>query len=145
VRGVMAFSNMSARYCWSEAAPEVNLGQLDAVAAHPLLPRREHARVVLVGGQHLVARLEVEAELAICSDSLALRVMANSSGSQPNSRASSRRHALDVRLQDLPHVVDGRLVRDVEVRLNASCTTRGLGHTPPLFRLMMVRSRVKAP
>src|SRR6266545_5794185 len=29
-------------------------------------------------------------------------------------------------------------------RLNASCTTRGLGEQPPLFKLMIVRSSVKA-
>ena len=54
---------------------------------------------------------------AICSASLALRVIASSSGSQPNSAARRRRTRLDVRLEDLPHVVHGRLVRDVEVPL----------------------------
>jgi hypothetical protein len=43
--------------------------------------------------------------------------MASSSGSQPNSAARRRRTLLDVRLEDLPHVVHGRLVRDVEVAL----------------------------
>ena len=54
---------------------------------------------------------------AICSDSLALRVMASSSASHPNSRREPAPHVLDVRLEDLPHVVHGRLVGDVEVAL----------------------------
>ncbi len=54
---------------------------------------------------------------AICSPSLALRVMASSSVSQPTSAASLRRTCLDVRLERVPHVVDRRLVGDVEVAL----------------------------
>ena len=65
---------------------------------------------------------------AICSASLALRVMASSSVSQPNSRGQPRAHRLDVRLEHLPHVV--RPAPGSRCRGSASyasCTTRGLG------------------
>ena len=61
--------------------------------------------------------LEIEAELrdlqrlaGVAGDGELLRVAAELRGQPPA-------HALDVRLEHLPHVVHGRLVRDVEVAL----------------------------
>ena len=89
----------------------------DPVAAHALLPRVEHPPVILVGRQDLVARLQVDPQLrdlqrlaGIPRDGQLLRVAAEFSGQAPSDR-------LEIRLEHLPHVVDGRLVRDVEVPL----------------------------
>ena len=85
---------------------------------HALLPRIEHARVVLVGGHDLVAGLQVDPELrdlqrlaGIARDGKLLGVAAELGG-------QLRAHRLDVRLEHLPHVVHRRLVRDVEVPLH---------------------------
>ncbi len=90
----------------------------DAVAAHALLPGVEHPPVVLVGRQDLVARLQVDAELRdlqglarIPRDGQFLGVAAELGGQAPADR-------LEVRLEHLPHVVDGGLVRDVEIPLH---------------------------
>ena len=82
------------------------------------MPGVEHAAVVLVRRDDLVAGLRSMPSCAICSASLALRVIAISSGSQPNAAARRRRTLSMLRLEHLPHVVDGRLVRDVEVALH---------------------------
>ena len=94
-----------------------DLRQLDPVAAHALLPRVEHPPVVLVGRHDFVAGLERDAELRdlerlarVARDGELLGI-ASELGRQPPA------HALDVGLEDLPHVVHGRLVRDVEVAL----------------------------
>ena len=42
---------------------ELDARDLDLVAPHALVPRRQHARVVLLGRQHFVARLHVDAVL----------------------------------------------------------------------------------
>ena len=63
----------------------------DAVAARALVPRVEHARVVLVRRTTSSPGFRSRPSCAISFASHALRVMAISSGSQPNSRASRRR------------------------------------------------------
>jgi hypothetical protein len=89
----------------------------DAVAARALVPRVQHAAVVLVGRDDLVTRLQVDPELGdlerftrVARDRKLLGV-ASECGRQPAP------HRLDVGLEDLPHVVHGRLVRQVEVPL----------------------------
>ncbi len=42
---------------------ELDLGDGDLVAAHALLPRVQHAAVVLVGCDDVIARLQIDAEL----------------------------------------------------------------------------------
>ena len=82
---------------------------------------------------------------AFSSDSLALRVIAISSGSQPARVRQLPAHGLDAALQHVPHGVVRAHVAVVEiVACIASCTVRGDGQTSPLFRLIMVRSTVKA-
>jgi hypothetical protein len=92
--------------------------QDDAVAALALAPGGEHARVVVRGGEDLVARLQVEPELhglerlaGVARDRHLLGVAAELAGE----RAA---HRLDLRLEQLPHRVDGRFVRQVEVALH---------------------------
>jgi hypothetical protein len=54
--------------------------------------------------------------ITFSSDSLALRVMAISSVSQPNvAGGQAAAHAFHLRLQHLPHVIDGRLIRVIEI------------------------------
>jgi hypothetical protein len=62
----------------------------DLVAPRALVPGGEHAAVILLGGEHLVARLEVEAVLGNLQRLAGIAVMAISSGSAPNSCAGRR-------------------------------------------------------
>ena len=86
--------------------------------AHALIPGVEHAPVVLVRRDDFVAGLQVEAELrdlqrlaGVARDGELLRVAAEFG-------RELAAHRLDVRLEHVPHVVDRRLVRDVEIALN---------------------------
>ena len=54
---------------------------------------------------------------AVCSDSLALRVIAISSLSQPAFGSDPATHGLDAGLQRLDHVAEGRFVRKIEIAL----------------------------
>ena len=96
---------------------ERDLGELDSIPADALLPGIEHPAVVLVGRQHFVSGPEIEAELSdlqrfarVSRDRQLLRVASKLPSQAPAD-------CFDVGLQDLPHVVHGRLVRDVEVAL----------------------------
>jgi hypothetical protein len=95
---------------------EIDLLDHDLLAPRALIPRRQHAAVVLLGGQHLVAGLEVEAVLRdlqrlarIAGDRHLFRIAAELGGEAPP-------HHLDVPL-DQAAVVDRRLVRVIEVAL----------------------------
>ena len=70
--------------------------------------------------------------------------MASSSESQPNSAASFRRTVSMFGSRICHMWYTGAWFEMSRYRLNASCTTRGLGQQPPLFRLMIVRSSVNA-
>ncbi len=90
----------------------------DPFAALALLEGREHARVILRGGEHLVAALQVVAELAdlkalrgVAGEGQLLRINAPLAG-------EALAHGLALRLEHAPHRVDGRLVRVVEVPLH---------------------------
>ena len=85
---------------------ELDLLQHDAVAAFALLPGGDHARVILIGGEHFVARLQAPCRVERSpAPSLALRVMAISSGSQPNDSRQPAPHRFDARIENVPHVV----------------------------------------
>ena len=76
--------------------------------------------------------------------SLALRVIAISSTSQPNSRASSRR-TLSTRGSSTRHMCStGSSLVKRRSRIIASSTWLGVGLTPPLLRLIIVRSASNA-
>ncbi len=74
----------------------------------------------------------------------ALRVIAISSVSQPNSRASSSR-AVSTRGSSTCHMCcTGSSFEKRRSRTMASSTCDGVGDTPPLFRLVSVRSTSNA-
>ncbi len=94
---------------------ERNLGQHDAIAPHALIPAGEHPPVVLVRDQHFVAALEVEPEDqrlerlgGVAGDRHLLGIAAEVAGQVAP-------HALDPRLQDLPHVSDRELIAEPQV------------------------------
>ncbi len=71
-------------------------------------------------------------------------MIAISSGSQPNSRASSRR-TLSMRGSSSRHMCwTGSSFEKRRSRIICSSTCVGAGLTPPLFRLISVRSRSNA-
>ena len=94
-----------------------NLRDLDSIASRALVPGREHAAVILVGGHHLVAGLEVDAELRglqrftrVARDRKLFGV-ASRLGGEPAA------HRLDARLEHLRHEGEGGLVGQVEISL----------------------------
>src|SRR5262245_58073590 len=96
---------------------ERELRERDLVAPNALLPRVEHAPVILVRRQHFVAGVEVEAELrdlqrlaGVARNRELLRIAARLGRELPPYR-------LDVWFEEVPHVVDWRLVGDVQVPL----------------------------
>jgi hypothetical protein len=89
---------------------ERDLPDDDAFAARALIPRGQHAAVVLVRRQHLVAGLHLDAELAdlerfrrVARDRHLLGIAAERARELPA-------HALDLRLEHLPHRVHRRFV-----------------------------------
>ena len=96
---------------------ERDLLQHDPVAARALLPGVEHAAVVLVGRDDLVAGLQVDSELRDLQRFAGVARDRELLGVAAERRRQAPPHRLDVRLEDLPHVVHGRLVREVEIAL----------------------------
>src|SRR2546425_1968188 len=96
---------------------ERDLRQLDLVAAYALLPCVDHAAVVLVRRQYLVARVQIDAEL--CDLKAFARVTRDGEllGVAAGLGREVAPHGFDVRLEQVPHVVNGRLVRHVEIPL----------------------------
>ena len=83
-------------------------------------------------------------KIRFSSDSEALRVMAISSGSQPNSTASSRRQD-SIRGSSTVHIwYTGISLENRTSRIIWSRTWAGAGLQPPLFRLISVRSTSNA-
>jgi hypothetical protein len=89
---------------------ERDLGEDNAIAEDALFPRVQHAAVVLVRGQHFVARGEVDPELRDLQR--LARVPRDGKLFDFASRLTgqSATHRFDVRLEHLPHVIHGRLV-----------------------------------
>ena len=118
VAGVIAASSRSARIVQRRRRHrERDLLERDAVAAGALIPGVEHAPVVLVGGDDLVAGLEVDSELRDLQRFAGVAGDGELVGLAAELRRQAAPHRLDVGLEDLPHVVHGRLVREVEVAL----------------------------
>jgi hypothetical protein len=90
----------------------------DAIAADALLPGVEHAPVVLVRRDDLVARREVEPELRDLQRLAGVACDGELLGVAAELAREPLTHRLDVRLEHLPHVIRRRLVRDVEVALH---------------------------
>ena len=63
VCGVMARSNRLIEIVGGRRHRESEARDLDAVPPHPLIPRGEHPRIVLLGRDDLVAGLQVDAVL----------------------------------------------------------------------------------
>ena len=79
--------------------------QHDPVASLALLPGRDHARIILIRGDHFVAALQVQAQLhdlerlaGVARDGDFFRIAAERSR-QPSP------HRLDARIENVPHVV----------------------------------------
>ena len=118
VRGVTAASKRARQIVEARRRHrERDLLQHDPVALLALLPGVEHAAVVLVGGEHLVAGREVEAELRDLQRLAGVARDRELLGVAAGARGEPAPHRLAVRLEHLPHVVRRRLVRDVEVAL----------------------------
>jgi hypothetical protein len=105
VRGVIARRNRSTR-----SAGEGDGAYDDAFPPLALAQRGQRARIVLIGGEHLVARPQVEPEqhglqrfARVAGDRDLLRAYAQERGHAPA-------HGLDLRLEHRPHGVGGRLV-----------------------------------
>ena len=95
---------------------ERNLRQRDVLASHPLIPRRQHPGVVLIGRQYLVPRLKVEAVLhdlqpfaRIPGEGEFLGVASDLVGKPPP-------HRLEI-ASELPAIIERQLVREVEITL----------------------------
>src|SRR5262249_53797998 len=80
-----------------------------------LSPRGEHSRIILVGRQNLVARFQIHSELAdfqgltgVARDGDLFHVAA-----ERERKAAA--HTFDLRVEDAPHRVDGRVVRKFQV------------------------------
>jgi hypothetical protein len=105
---------------------EIDAGDLDAFAARPLIPGREHAAVVLLGGQHLVAGLEVDAVLrdlegfARIPRERELLLVAAELGREPPARRL-------LVLFELAAMVHRRLVAEIEVALQRVVNDGGAG------------------
>src|SRR2546423_400878 len=84
-----------------------------AVAAGALFPRIEHASVVLIGGDDFVAGLQIDTELRDLQRFACVSRDRHLFGIAPEFRGEAPSHGLDVRFEDLPHVIDRRLVGDV--------------------------------
>jgi hypothetical protein len=96
---------------------EGHLLQLDAITPHALLPGIEHAPVILVRGHDFVAGFQRDAELRNLERLARVPGDGHLFGIAPELRREPAPHGLDVRLQDLPHVIHGRLVGQIEVAL----------------------------
>ena len=117
VRGVMAFSIRSNRSCLRRRHGELHARERNLVAPDALVPRRQHAGVVLLGRDDLVARLEVDAVLKnlqrlarVARNRELLGVAAELGGEPPANR-------FEVPV-DQPGIVDRRHVLHVEVALD---------------------------
>ena len=143
VRGVMAFCEHVVKKVLRRRHGKLEAGHDDALAPHPLVPRRQHAGIVLLGRDDLVAGLEVDPVL----DDLEGFAGAAGQGHLLGVGAELHGHppadGLDV-LGDLGLIVDGQHVDDVHVAPDGLQATRGVGQVKPLFRLMSVRSSLKA-
>ncbi len=82
----------------------------DPVATLALAPRREHARVVLVRREHLVAGREPDPELADLERLARVPRDRDLLGVATEGRREPLADALDLRLEHAPHVVSGRPV-----------------------------------
>jgi spore maturation protein CgeB len=113
------------------------------VFALPLLGRRSRrTRIVRLRRRRQNRRSKLK--IIVSFDSEALRVIAISSGSQPNSLASSRL-TLSIRGSSTPHMCStGTSFEKRRSRIIASSTCDGVGLTPPLLRLMSVLSASNA-
>ena len=95
---------------------EIDLGDLDLVAARALVPRRQHAAVILLGGHDLVAGLEVEAVLRDLQRLARVARDRHFLGVAAELRGQPAADHFDVPL-DQPAVIHRRLVRVVEIAL----------------------------
>ena len=96
---------------------ERNLLHRDALAPRALVPRVEHPPVVLVRRDDFVPGLEIDPELRDLQRLARVARDRHLLGTAAELRREPAAHRLDVRLEDLPHVVHGRLVGDVEIAL----------------------------
>ena len=94
---------------------ELDLLQHDLVARHPLFPGVEHPAVVLRGRQHFVAGREIDAELRDLQRLAGVARQGEFLGVDADVGGEAAADGFLVRLEHLPHVIDGRLVRDVQV------------------------------
>ena len=94
---------------------ERHLLQHDPLTAHALVPRREHAAVVLQRGQHLVPRLEIDPELAVLQGLAGVPGDGHLFGITPEVVGQAPPNPFDLGLENPPHGVDRRLIRELHV------------------------------
>src|SRR5262245_622370 len=87
----------------------------DTFAPLALPPRGEHSRVILGGGQNLVTRFRDDSELAYVTS---LGVVARDGdlfhvAAERECKAAA--HTFDLRVEDAPHRVDWRVVREFQI------------------------------
>jgi hypothetical protein len=103
---------------------EVHLLDGDLVAARALVPRRQHAAVVLFGRDDLIAGLEVDAVLRYLQRLARIARNGHLFGVAAELLRQAAAHDLDVPL-DQAAVIDRRLVRIIEVALVGLVHDRG--------------------
>ena len=116
----------------------------DLVAACALVPRVQHPGVVLIRGDDLVARREVDPQLGDLQRLARVARDGHFFGIAAELGRESPAYGLDVRLEDLPHVVHGGLVREVEITLEGVVDHPGAGAAAAVVEIDDVRSSVKA-
>src|SRR5258708_38022494 len=89
----------------------------DPFAPHALVPRVQHPPVVLVRRDDFVARLEIDPELRDLQRLARVPRDRHLLGAAAEFRREPAADGLDVRLEDRPHVIDRRLVGDIEIAL----------------------------
>src|SRR5688500_8353572 len=95
--------------------PERDLLQHYSLASRSLVPRRDHARIILIRDHDLVAALQVETE---DHDLVRLRCVPRNRHLFHVAAEFAREiapYAFDARLEYAPHVLDGKLVGEPEV------------------------------
>ena len=94
---------------------EWDLSEHQSFTPRALVPCGEHATVILVGGQDLVTSLEIEAELCDFQGLTGIAGDGHFFGITSERPGQPLPYALHLRLEDLPHRVDRRLVGKLQV------------------------------
>ena len=144
VLGVIASRIRSTKIEGGQGNRKRDLLDHDSVAASALLPACDHARIILVGDDHFIAGLEIDAEDQglhrlgrVARDRDLFGIAAEFVG-------QVAAHGLDSRLEMRHMCWTGDSLVNRRSRIIWSRTWVGDGQTPPLLKLMALRSLSKA-